>query len=86
MSALQGLDNDPTSKEEFRNIILNTHELIETYGVEVTMQWIPGHSNIPGNDIADTLAKQDPGKNNHTHRQHMKQSNRSSDQISKRNG
>ena len=21
------------------------------------MQWIPGHSDIPGNDIADTLAK-----------------------------
>ena len=38
MLALQGLDNDPTSKEEFRNIFLNTHELIEIYSVEVTMQ------------------------------------------------
>ena len=56
-SALDGLDNDPTNNEEFRKILLETHELIETYGVEITMQWIPGHSDIPGNDIADTLAK-----------------------------
>ena len=64
MSALQGLDNDPTSKEEFRNIILNTHEW---------MQWIPGHSNIPGNNI-DSLAKTGSRQEqSHTH-------------ISKRNG
>ena len=62
MSAMQGLDNDPINMEEFKSIILKTHALIETYGVEVTMQWIPGHSNIPGNDIADTLAKTESRK------------------------
>ena len=56
-SALDGLNNDPTNNEEFKKILLETHELIETYGVEIAMQWIPGHSDIPGNDIADTLAK-----------------------------
>ena len=57
MSAMQGLDNDPINMEESKSIILNIHVLIETYGVEVTMQWIPRHSNIPGNDIADIQAK-----------------------------
>ena len=56
-SALDGLNNDPTNNEEFKKILLETHELIETYGVEIAMQWIPGHSDIPGNDIANTLAK-----------------------------
>ena len=57
MSALQGLENDPTVNEEFTKILKTCHGLIETYGVEIVMQWIPGHSNIPGNDKADTLAK-----------------------------
>ena len=58
LSALQGLENDPTVKEEFRHILKHTHEIKVTYGVEIVMQWIPGHSNIPGNDKADTLAKE----------------------------
>ena len=57
MSALQGLENDPTVNEEFTIILKTCHGIIETYGVEIVMQWIPGHSNIPGNDKADTLAK-----------------------------
>ena len=62
MSALQGLENDPTVKEEFRTILQTSHQIIETYGVEIIMQWIPGHSNIPGNDKADTLAKKGSGQ------------------------
>ena len=30
---------------------------LRSKGVETTIRWIPGHSNIPGNRIADTLAK-----------------------------
>ena len=26
--------------------------------MNVVLQWIPGHSNIPGNDMAETLAKE----------------------------
>ena len=62
MSALQGLENDPTVNEEFTKILKTCHGLIETYGVEIVMQWIPGHSNIPGNDKADTLAKKGSGQ------------------------
>ena len=58
LSALQGLESDPTVKEEFRHILKHTHEIRDTYGVEIIMQWIPGHSNIPGNDVADRLAKE----------------------------
>ena len=58
LSALQGLESDPTVKEEFRHILKHTHEIRDTYGVEIIMQWITGHSNIPGNDVADRLAKE----------------------------
>ena len=30
---------------------------ITDHSVELTLQWIPGHANIPGNERADTLAK-----------------------------
>ena len=86
MSALQGLENDPTVKEEFRSILQTSHQIIVTYGVEIIMQWIPGHSNIPGNDKADTLAKKGSDKNNHPPKQHLKQQNRSSDQTTRKNG
>ena len=31
--------------------------MITTHGIQVTLQWIPGHCNIKGNDEADRLAK-----------------------------
>lgn len=37
MSALEGLEIDPTNREEFKMIVLHTHEIIETYGVEIIM-------------------------------------------------
>ena len=53
------LENDLTNREKFKKIVLHTHEIIENIGVEIIMQWIPEHSDIPGNEKAlDTLAKQ----------------------------
>ena len=31
--------------------------LQETYGIEIHLQWIPGHIGLQGNERADTLAK-----------------------------
>ena len=57
MSALQGLEKDPANNKEFKKIVLYTHEMTETNGVEIVMQLIPGHSDIPGNEKVDILAK-----------------------------
>ena len=57
MSALQSLDEDPLSKPELKTTILETHELMETFDIKIFIQWIPGHSDTPGNDVADRLAK-----------------------------
>ena len=57
MSALQSLEEDPINKPELKSIILDSHVLMETCGVKIIFQWIPGHSDTPGNDKADKLAK-----------------------------
>ena len=33
-------------------------DFIAAHTVDITLQWIPGHTNIPGNEQADKLAKQ----------------------------
>ena len=35
-----------------------THNLLSSYDIQITMQWIPGHPNIKGNEYADKLAKE----------------------------
>ena len=32
--------------------------VITAHTINITLQWIPGHTNIPGNEQADKLAKQ----------------------------
>ena len=57
MSALQSLEEDPMNKPEFQSIIMDAHVLMTACDVKIFMQWIPGHSDTPGNDKADRLAK-----------------------------
>ena len=55
-SVLQALESDPHS-QDLTQIVLGTHHLKTSFGISLVMQWIPGHSQTPGNDRADTLAK-----------------------------
>ena len=41
-----------------RNLADSISNLITTHKVMVTLQWIPGHSRVQGNEKADELAKQ----------------------------
>ena len=58
-SALQALENLGTNiNKDIANLLKATHNLLSSYEINITMQWIPGHTNIKGNDHADKLAKE----------------------------
>ncbi|THC94138.1 hypothetical protein EYZ11_006387 [Aspergillus tanneri] len=58
MSALQAIQN-PRNKSAQRIIhaTLQAARNAKTHGIAVRLQWMPGHCEVPGNDIADQLAK-----------------------------
>jgi mannitol/fructose-specific phosphotransferase system IIA component (Ntr-type) len=73
-SALQALEDAGHCKSEFAQIIQDTNHLITSHHIRIAMQWIPGHSNTPGNDKAHNFSKKKYyGKNNHTTLQTVKQ-------------
>ena len=53
-SVLQALEN---SKKTDHNNLKKTLMDLQTSAQEVVLQWIPGHCNIFGNEVADELAK-----------------------------
>ncbi len=66
-SALQAMENlEVNTNNEINNLAQATHNLLSSYDIQVTMQWIPGHSNIRGNELADKLAKEGTKKSNLT--------------------
>ena len=65
MSALQAIQNPGNkSGQQIIHAILEAAKNTKTHGTAIRLQWIPGHCEIPGNDIADRLAKEAaiPGK------------------------
>ena len=56
-SVLQALDNETTKDPVIKKLALTISEIIATHSIQVSLQWIPGHCNIKGNDEADRLAK-----------------------------
>ena len=62
-SALQAMENmQSNTNNEMINLIKASHNLLSSYDVQITMQWIPGHTSIPGNEHADKLAKEGASK------------------------
>lgn len=61
-SALQALAKPSNrSGQQIVYTILKAVENLKSQNVGIRLQWIPGHCNNPGNDIADRLAKEAVG-------------------------
>ncbi|GFS22630.1 ATP-binding cassette sub-family A member 1, partial [Elysia marginata] len=56
-SALEELQNENLQNSSLKSLFLTIDSFLKTYDVDLTLQWIPGHCNITGNERADTLAK-----------------------------
>ena len=57
MSVLQALENEKQNTPLLISITKTLSSFIQEFEIEVTLQWIPSHCEIPGNERADTLAK-----------------------------
>ena len=57
-SVLEALENDDSKDKTIRKLSRTIGEVIADHSINITLQWIPGHINIQGNERADTLAKQ----------------------------
>ena len=57
-STLQALlEISPNSNPDIVSLAKTIDFLLTSYDVEITLQWIPGHCGIQGNETADRLAK-----------------------------
>ena len=57
MSVLEALRNTHQDNIAVRQTAQAIHDIIAAHNTHITLQWIPGHTDIQGNEIADTLAK-----------------------------
>ena len=65
-SAIQAIAQMQHHKQPIVTDILTTaNKLHNQNDVEISIQWIPGHCDIPGNDRADKLARQGTSKTQH---------------------
>ena len=81
-SAIQAVEcwQDGTAKG-IENIIQTCDNISTLYGIEITMQWIPGHSDIHMNEKADGLAK----RGSHMPQENIRTTFETAKQIAKQN-
>ena len=58
MSALKALHSLEPSHLGIDSLALNINNLLTSYDIQLTLQWIPGHCDLQGNERADRLAKE----------------------------
>ena len=56
-SALEALEDQSTNSTEISKAVLQIHRLLTVFPIRLLLQWIPGHTDIPGNERADRLSK-----------------------------
>ena len=57
-SALQAIENlELNTNDDITFLVKAIHNLMSSYDILVTLQWIPCHTQIKGNEYADKLAK-----------------------------
>ena len=57
LSCLESLKSQNLENSSIRDLSIKINSFLEDYNITLTIQWIPSHCNIPGNERADTLAK-----------------------------
>ena len=62
LSVLQALENQKISNNTIEKLKIDIHGIISTFSVKITLQWIPSHCDLPGNEAADRLAKRGANK------------------------
>jgi len=56
-STLQALENGQSDDKSLSRLTMKLDHLMSKHGTQITLQWIPGHAGIGGNEKADKLAK-----------------------------